>query len=719
MKDEYPKLENKLNIADDFPFPSPGEWRAIVEADLKGVPFEKKLITKTYEGLDLKPIYTQEDTKDLKLSEFPGSGDMRRGFGFSGYFKNNWLITAETSQPMAEDANKELLEGLNSGATAVSVVPDSVTKSGRDADYARPGETGADGVSISGYSSVKRLINGISPDIPVFMNCGYNNIPLLSYFNTVRNGTGSISGILKGSIEADPMSWLAKTGSLPFPAATAVKYLKCSLNWAKENNPGLRTTGVDTTPYHNAGASAAQELAIAVSTAVYYINSLIDLGVKPADTISSIRFTFSSGNNFFMEVAKFRAFRVLFRNLLDAYGVDPSEALPFVSARTSEFYYSRYDIHNNILRATTQAFAAVLGGAESITVVPFDSVSGGKSELGRRIAKNLQVILNEESKLSRVIDFAGGSYFIESLTSELALRSWYIFRTYEAEGGIHERIQSGKLQAELEEIMNLRISDAAKRKTSVIGTNVYSNVKEAAFTGYKADLNEIYKKRADYLKIYRIAGDTSRHKTVIKKLEKLASDPDENLVTTATEAASEGATIGEISQHLISGKTQPVSVTPLKIRRLSEDFEKLRDRIAMHKTQKNEHPAVYLMNYGTVKTFKARADFAKGFFETGGFNIIYPDGTNDIGLISSEAAASEAKILVLCSTDEEYEQVIPLLLPVLKKTSPDKVVVLAGYPKEKAADHKSSGIDEFIFLGCDAVNILSTIMDRSGVVNNE
>ncbi len=719
MKDEYPKPENKLNLEKDFPVPSPQEWRAIVESELKGVPFEKKLITRTYEGLDLKPIYTLEDTDSLKISEFPGSGDLRRGFKHSGYIKENWLITVESSSPLSEDANKELLEGLNSGASAISLIPDSVTRSGRDADYGKTGETGADGISLSGYSSVKRLLNGISSDVPLFINCGYNCIPVLSLIGTLRSGSAKSGNTYKGSIESDPLSWLAASGTMPVSMDTSLGFMKCAVIWAKDNMPGLKTTGIDTIPYHKAGANAVQELAIATASAVYYINGLIDLGISPIDSLASMRFSFASGNNFFMELAKFRAFRILLRNLYDAYDVDPSEALPFVSAKTSDFYYSRYDVHNNILRATTQALAAVLGGVDSLTVIPFDSVSGSNSELGRRIAKNLQVILNEEAKISRVIDFAGGSYYVESLTNEIAQKSWNLFREYESDGGIYQRIVTGKLQNEIAEMMKLRVADAAKRKLSIIGTNIYSNTKESVNSPFVPDLDKIYKKRADYLKIFRLAGDTEKHKSVIKKLEKLSSADGSALISTAIEAASEGATLGEINRHLISGKYSELLVKPLLIRRLPEDFEKLRDRITAHIASGNAAPSVYLINYGTIKTYKPRADFSKGFFETGGFNVIYPDGLTDISRLAVDASASEAPVLVLCSTDEEYQQIIPLMLPLLKTSAPAKTIVLAGYPKDKVEEYKTAGIDEFIYMGCDAVTILSALMDKSGVAKYE
>ena len=271
---------------------------------------------------------------------------------------------------------------------------------------------------------------------------------------------------------------MVKSGTLEVSEDFLFNSLKIAIEWTKENSPNLKVIGINTLPYVNAGASSVQELAIAISTFVHYVNNLSERGVSAEDVFSKTIFTFGISSNYFMDIAKFRAIRVLLENIAENYQVELGKCKPKISAKSSDYYQTNLDPYVNMLRSTTQAFSAIVGGVDSITTLPFDETIRKSDNFSRRIARNIHTILREESHLDQVIDPAGGSYFIETLTEELAKSAWNLFKQIENNGGILESLKNNFIQTEIEKVADERSKDINKRKSVIVGTNMFADIKE-------------------------------------------------------------------------------------------------------------------------------------------------------------------------------------------------------------------------------------------------
>ncbi len=702
------KLSDKPDLKKDFPGTSFDEWKKAAEKDLKGVPFEKKLITKTYEGIDLAPIYTKDDIKDNPLTDnFPGFTNFARGNKPDGYVENNWYISQEIYAPTPEKLNEALIFDLDRGQTSINIKPDKATLLSKDPDISESGEVGIGGTSISCMNDVEKIFRNIDiKKFHLFSETVYSSLPYFSLLAAyVKKNNFSE---LKGCILSDPYSCLVKCGQPPHDIESAFDDMYKTTKWALENKMDIKTIGSNGYNYVNAGASAVQELAYVMSTAIDYINKMIEKGLKIDEVATKFNLTFGISTFYFMEVAKLRAARIIWSNIIDAYGGSESSKSVTIHGKSSLYNQTRNDIYVNLLRTTTEAFSAIAGGANSIHTSPFDESLGEPDEFSRRLAKNTQIILKEESHLNSVIDPAGGSYYVEALTEEIARKAWEAIKMIEKEGGMLEAIKKNIPQSGVEKTASDRRKDYAKRKSVIVGNNMYANVKEEKPEPRVSNADEIHKIRSEYIKKFRVEGGTEKHSGILEILQKLADDS-RDTVELAIEAYLKGATIGEIGKSLPRKDTN-LSVETIKIHRASEIFEELRDLAFDYRDRKGYLPKVFLATMGPVKQHKARADFSRGFFEVGGFDVIYVKGFETPEEAASEAGKTGAEITVICSTDDTYPELVPALMKTLKAVNKNMKVILAGYPKEQIEEHRKSGILDFIYLGADVHAILKNLL---------
>jgi len=710
-------LPEKLNLREEFAPSSYDAWRQVAEADLKGIPFEKKLITQTVEGINLQPIYTSEDLNKIgSLDSMPGFFNFLRGASPSGSSVNSWLIAQSLTTPLAEDYNKLLLDALTRGQNAVVLPLDLTTRLGLDADYGKIGETGKDGVSISGTNSLSRALEGVDlTACPFFVNAGFSPLPFFSLLIGYLKKEAVPVSKLTGAVYGDPVGFLFKNGKMPVSIDEAFEQIKKTTNFIEKNNSSLRTIGIGGFEFVDKGASAVQELGISMSIAVESIMRLSKLGMSYEDIAKRMIFNFGTSTNLFMEIAKYRAARILFAEVLKQMDIQSDTAEMYCSAKTSNYYHSTVDPYVNMLRVTTQGFSAVIGGVQMIETLPFNSLGSGGDEFSERIARNTQIILNEESHLNHVIDAAGGSFYIETLTNDVANTAWSYFQEIESAGGAYNALITGKIQNDINKVVEKRVKDTATRKSVIVGVNSYANIKENMEPQPGINLEEVYQKRAEWLQKLRIAGNGEIHSSILVELENVKNaKEDAEQVNLASELAIKGATIGELFSHLrnASGSEEVEIITTT---RPAEQFEKLRERAFKEKSLKGALPKIYLFNIGPVKQYKARADFARGFFEAGGCEVIYSEGVSTIETGLNTALATGAKVFVICSTDETYPDLVPHFVEQIKKENPANLCILAGYPKDQVEVHKKNGIDDFIFLGANLISVISSIFDKSGV----
>lgn len=712
------KLGDKPDLKKEFAIPSFEDWKKQVEKDLKGESFDKKLTTKTYEGITLQPIYTSLDTKDLpQLNNLPGFGNQLRGSNVSGYNIHSWEIAQEYNQSLSEDLNKVLTSDLKRGLNSINIVLDNPTKLGLDADQSKSGEVGNGGLSISGVRKMQVLFKDIElTNQPINIHCGFSGLPITLLFNSYANETRTSLMNIKGSLTSDPYEYLLSNGELPFTLNQIFDEIKLSTELMIKSNSPLKTIGVNGMVFNNSGANAVQELAFTLSTAVEYFQEMIDRGLKADDVAKRIKFTFGIGSFYFMEIAKLRAARMFWNNILQAYGVYEANRRMFIHVKTTKFNQTYCDPYANVLRTTTEAFSAIAGSVDSLHTNSFDESFNQSNDFSRRLARNTQIILKEESHLDQVIDPAGGSFFVETLTDDIANAAWKLFQTIEENGGMLKSIQSGFVLDEISKTAESKKKDFAKRKSVLVGTNMYANPKEEMIDIKDVDYDAIYKKRVEYIQMYRITGEDKNHKSIMDKLQQIADTNTYEMIDNAVEAFLEGASLGEVSKSIRASAEKGISVKPLKQFRLAEMFEELRIASENYKKKTGTKPKVFLATMGSLKQFKARADFSRAFFEIGGFEIVYPNGFDKTDEAVISAINSKSQVVVICSTDDTYPELVPAIVKGIKEKSKDVTIILAGYPKDQIEEYKKSGVDDFIYLGADAHSVLSNLLKRIGAM---
>jgi len=357
----------------------------------------------------------------------------------------------------------------------------------------------------------------------------------------------------------------------------------------------------------------------------------------------------------------------------------------------------------------------VLGGVQSLQVTPFDEVFGLPDEFSRRVARNQQILLATEAQLRHVVDPAGGSWAVEWLTDQIAQKAWELFQKVEAEGGMYDALKSGSVQADIEKVSKAREQALATRKDVLVGVNQYANVGEKKPEGRKPDLAAIYKSRIVSVSDYRTAYDDVKHAKVMSKLGEMLEATDATVLQAAIEAVEAGATLGEITRVIRRGDAERPSIVPLKLHRLAEAFEALREASDRHLLKSGWRPRVFLATMGPLAQYKGRGDFSRGFFEVGGFEVVYPAGFPTVAEAVQAASESGAKVITICSTDDTYPELVPQLVPALKAAIPGVQVVLAGYPTDQIEAHKASGVDEFIHVRANILTVLGGLQKKIGV----
>ena len=445
---------NHSALFDEFENVSRDEWIAAIEKSLPGRSLDT-LIKRTYEDIDQSPIATADDLDGISACEgLPGQYPFLRGTRAAGYRERPWLIAQELDFPDPRAFNQALIDALANGQTAVAL-------------GASP--------RIETVVDLQTALSDIDLDqVPLFLADGARALTACQLLcAAVPEGT---LARLSGCIGYDPLQGLARTGAAPGDIFERMVQHATDL---KQTSPKLGCFAVRGDAYHDAGASAVQELAIALSTAVAYLREMTARGLDVSQAAGKTHFFLSVGENFFMEIAKLRAIKVMWSQVARAFGADDEAQKIRLHARCGRRNKSRLDPHINMLRATSEAMAAAIAGVDSITVPPFDAPLGDSDKFSRRIARNLQLILRDELRLTQLIDPAGGAWHVEKLTDQLAQAAWNMFQDIEAGGGMLAALQDGTIQAGIAAIAGRRQSDLEAGAALLVGVNAYRNPDQA------------------------------------------------------------------------------------------------------------------------------------------------------------------------------------------------------------------------------------------------
>ncbi len=581
--------ENTEKLFDMFPPISTEEWKAKIITDLKGADFDKKLVWRTNEGFNVQPFYRAEDIEGLyTLGSMPGQFPYVRGTRD----KNTWLIRQQIQGETAEEMNRNAVHVLDRGVDSLGFKLD---KDFNTADFAtlfrdidlKKVEINIDACPLC----IEKIAAG-----------------LVEYINA--NG---LADDFRGSVDFNPYKRLIKHG-LPFPEDIC----KVAMRVYEIVKPvkGLRCFAVDSYIFCNAGAYITEELAYALSWGAQWMTMMTEAGLKPCEVADRIKFNMGISPNYFMELAKFRAGRLLWAETVKAYNPCNDDCCKMkVHATTSQFNQTIFDAHVNLLRSMTETMSAALAGVDSIETLPFDLQYQQPDEFSERIARNQQLLLREESHLDKVADPAGGSYYVEVLTASIAQQAWKIFNEIDDLGGFDAAMTSGELQKRVNASNVKRHTDVARRKEILLGTNQYPNFNE-------------------------------------KALDKIVKE-------------SCGKCCGE--------KCEGNAVEAIKFDRAASEFEAL--RLATERSSKR--PKVFMLTIGNLAMRLARAQFSSNFFGCAGYEIIDNIGFDTVKAGVDAAVEKGADIVVLCSSDDEYAQFAP---EAYKELNGRALFVVAGAP---------------------------------------
>ncbi len=560
--------EKKEKLFDQFPAISTEEWRAKVDADLKGVPFEKKLVWRTNEGFNVQPMYRAEDIADLKTTDsLPGEYPFVRGTRTD----NEWLTRQEIIADSAEEANKKALDVLNKGVNSL-------------------------GFKVKNADEVAILLKDIYlPAVEINLTCCPRKAAEITKALVALVKAADATESFRGSVDFNPYRKALKHGAeLP----TELADMAIGVMEAAKELPGLRVLAVDSIMLNNAGSYIAQELGYALAWGAEWLTILTDKGIAADEVAKRIKFNMGISSNYFMELAKFRAARMLWAQIVEQYKPECKCACKMMThAITSEFNQTIFDAHVNLLRSQTEAMSAALAGVDSITVTPFDTQYKTPDEFSERIARNQQFLLKEESHLDKVVDPAGGSYYVETLTAAIAQEAWKLFLDVEEKGGFLAEVAAGNVQAAVNASAEKRLSDVARRKEILLGSNQYPNFTE-------------------------VAGD--------------------KIVKTGCTCCC-------------SGEEKEDNGKGLSTKRAASDFETLR----LATEHAANRPKVFMLTIGNLAMRLARSQFSANFFGCAGYEIIDNLGFNTVQEGIDAAIAKEADIVVLCSSDDEYATYAP------------------------------------------------------------
>jgi len=711
-------MQKELKIADDFPPHSYEQWCESVDKQLKGAPFAR-LIKKTIEGIDISPMYFPKDIDALPhINALPGFSPYVRGCLPTGSVCRSWLVAQEIVYPDPFLTNEALKNDLKRGQTAINIPLDMASKKGIDPDLENASQVGEGGLSVTTVADWALALQGIDlKQLPIFVQAGDSGIAitafLLAYAQSQNNGLREISGW----IGVDPLGLLAQTGSLSHALSVVYDEMAELTQWSSANTPQLKTISPSGIPYHNSGGSAVCESAYVMATAVEYIRALLDRGLSIDDICQSMVFQLSIGSDFFMEMSKLRAIRLVWEKIVDAFGGNNISQKMVIHARTSSYNKTKIDPYVNMLRVTTEAFSAISGGCDSLHVEPFDALLGLPTAFSRRIARNVQIVLRDESHFKHPVDPAGGSWYVEQLTHQLAQKIWEQFQDIEKNGGMFEALNKGIVQTNLKEKANERLKNASFRKTVFVGTNKYPNLTEAPVKANIPDMKAVAKSRAIKVGQFKEKRDIAQLKASLNALQTAVNENKTGWFPQALNAATSGASLAEMMQTIRTQSEKAVQVEPVQQHRASEQFENLRYRTQGYAKKSGQLPSVFLANMGPIPQHKARADFSTGFFELAAFNVLKNKGFQTIDDAVNAFKQSDARIVVICSTDDTYPEIVPDLAQSIKKLSNDNIVIVAGYPKDHIQTFQEAGVDNFIHLKTDALAFLENLQQQMGVTS--
>lgn len=627
----------ELSLMEGFSVPERAQWLALVEKALKGADFERRLVARTADRLRIAPVYGRADAPQGLSGQQPGAAPYLRGAS-AATITPPWDIRQIYAGPDAAKSNTAILEDLEGGTTSLKL------------QIAGPGRCGL----APDAGSLGTALKGVMLDVcPIALDAGEETAKAAASLAELWRAANISDRARLGALNADPLGTLARSGSLGQPLDAALAEAAALAKGAL-GAPHLTALVADGHPYHAAGASEAQELAIVLATLTAYLRALDAAEIAPADALPKIAINLAIDADQIMGLAKLRAARRLVWQVAEGCGAGGAVAQMTFGAETSLRMMAKHDPWVNMLRTTIACATAAMGGAQAIAVLPFTWALGQPDGFARRMARNTHLVLQEESGLGRVLDPAGGSFAIESLTADLAATAWKLFQEIESAGGMAAALSSGRIQDDIAKVAEARAKQIATGRMEITGVSAFPKL------------------------------------------------GDDGVKVTPWPEASAFADSGI------------VRIRPLVARRLAEPFEALRARAEAHAARTGAPAKVFLACVGDLASHGGRATWIANFLAAGGIAVAQSAPLARAEEAAAAFKTSGAAIACICGADATYADLGGAAASALKSAGAQHVY-LAGRPKDLEAALQAAGVDAFIYAGADALETLGALHEALGI----
>ena len=679
------------------------DWEKKVAEELDGEPIDS-LIWKTLEGIDVKPLYTADDLEEINhLDSFPGLPPYLRGPRATMYAKRPWTVRQYSGFSTAEESNQFYRDNIAAGQTGLSVAFDLATHRGYDSDHPRvTGDVGKAGVAIDTVEDMQILFDQIPLNkMSVSMTMNGAVIPIMAMFIVAAEEQGVAQKELNGTLQNDILKEFMVRNTYIYPPKASMRIVADIIAYASKQLPKFNSVSISGYHMLEAGATCTQELAYTLADGVEYVRAAIKKGLDVDAFAPRLSFFFGIGMNFFMEVAKLRAARLLWAELIEKEFApsNPQSLMLRTHCQTSGVSLTSQDPYNNIIRTTIEAMAAVLGGTQSLHTNSFDEALALPTPFSAKIARTTQLILKEESGITNVVDPLAGSYYLESLTASLVNEARKLIEETEELGGMTRAVQAGVPKLRIEESATIRQARIDKKEETIVGVNKYISKDQDPVDIRLIDNQQVRDQQIKKIMAVKSKRDEKQCQTALDQLESAARKETSNLLEIAVEAAKARATVGEISLALerVFGRHQAVTQSISGVYRSEyerdKNFMKIEEQISSFAKNFGRQPRILVAKLGQDGHDRGAKVIATAFADMG-FDV-------DIGPLfqtpeeaAKQAIENDVHIIGVSTQAAGHKTLVPMLIEALRNEKAENIVVVCGgiIPEKDIPDLKSQGV---------------------------
>ncbi|MEM7753019.1 MAG: methylmalonyl-CoA mutase [Pseudomonadota bacterium] len=703
------------------------DWKALAEKELRGRPLED-IEWETLEGIRVKPLYTAEDTDGLpQMGEMPGFSPFTRGVKATMYAGRPWTIRQYAGFSTAEESNAFYRRNLAAGQQGVSVAFDLATHRGYDSDHPRVvGDVGKAGVAIDSVEDMKILFDGIPLDqVSVSMTMNGAVIPILASFIVAGEEQGHDKALLSGTIQNDILKEFMVRNTYVYPPEPSMRIVADIIEYTAGEMPKFNSISISGYHMQEAGANLVQELAYTLADGREYVRAAIARGMDVDSFAGRLSFFFAIGMNFFMEAAKLRAARLLWSRVMDEFAPkNPRSKMLRTHCQTSGVSLQEQDPYNNVVRTAYEAMSAVLGGTQSLHTNALDEAIALPTDFSARIARNTQLILQEETGVTNVVDPLAGSYYVESLTSELADKAWALMEEVEELGGMTKAVASGMPKLRIEESAARRQAMIDRGDEVIVGVNKYRKDKEDPIDILEVDNDKVRDAQIARLERIKAERDTAACDAALQAVEDAAKG-DGNLLSAAVEAARARASVGEISMAMekVFGRHRAEVKTLAGVYGAAYEgdagFAAIQKDVEAFADEEGRRPRMLVVKMGQDGHDRGAKVIATAFADIG-FDV-------DVGPLfqTPEEAAQDAidndvHVVGISSQAAGHKTLAPKLIAALEAADAGEIIVICGgvIPQQDYDFLKGKGVKAIFGPGTNipeaAADILRLVREARG-----